>query len=456
MAHPPSLYAVTADAGLRFPPLDGDTRADVAIVGGGYTGLSAALHLAEAGIDVVLIEAEQVGWGASGRNGGQLHSGQRRDQDWLEERLGLQAGQRLWQLAEEAKALVHALIAKHGIDAEWRPGLIETVHKARLVDDERTYAEKLATRYGYDQVSWLDRAALAEAIGTDIYHGGRRDMGAGHLQPLKFAQGLARAAAKAGARIYEGTRVLRVVGNSVEVAAPSPPASSSHSLSRGAALSPPGRGRESSDTADGSSRSFTVTADTIILAGNGYLNGIDGYTEARVMPIDNYILATEPIAAGMAGGIIPGGEAVSDTRFVVYYFRPTLDGRLVFGGGETYTRRAPADTVAFVRRHLRRVYPQLAGTKVDYAWGGTLAITLPRLPFIRKIRNGVYAAAGYSGQGVGLAPFAGKILAEAITGAPARLDAFAALPVPPFPGGTLLRKPALLAGMMWYALRDRL
>ncbi|HVZ13805.1 MAG TPA: FAD-binding oxidoreductase, partial [Bauldia sp.] len=160
--------------------------------------------------------------------------------------------------------------------------------------------------------------------------------------------------------------------------------------------------------------------------------------------------------AGAPGGIIHGGEAVSDTRFVVYYFRPTLDGRLIFGGGETYSRRAPADTVAFVRRHLRRVYPQLSGTKVDYAWGGTLAITLPRLPFIRKIRNGVYAAAGYSGQGVALAPFAGKILAEAIAGSPARLDAFAALPVPPFPGGTLLRKPALLAGMMWYALRDRL
>jgi gamma-glutamylputrescine oxidase len=420
MAHAPSLYAATADATLAFSPLDGDTRADVAILGGGYTGLSAALHLAEAGANVVLLEAERVGWGASGRNGGQLHSGQRRDQDWLEEHLGLDDAMRLWRLAEEAKQLVAALRAKHAIQCEWRAGLIETVHRPRLVDDERAYVEKLRTRYGYDEVEWLDRTALAGTIGTDAYLGGRRDRTAGHLDPLKFAQGLARAAAKAGARIHEGTRVTQLNGRTLETAA----------------------GR--------------VTADTVIVAGNGYLDGIDGEIEARVMPIDNYILATEPIGAGRPGGLIAGGEAVSDTRFVVYYFRPSADGRLVFGGGETYSRRQPRDLFTFVRRHMLRIYPQLAGARVDYAWGGTLAVTLPRLPFIRKVRTGVYVAAGYSGQGVALAPFAGKILADAIRGNPAALDAFAALPVPPFPGGTLLRKPALVAGMLWYALRDRL
>ncbi len=189
MAHAPSLYAATADAALAFPALTESTRADVVIVGGGYTGLSAALHLAEAGVDVVLLEAERVGWGASGRNGGQLHTGQRRDQDWLEEQVGLEEAMRLWRLAEEAKALVHSLIARHGIDAEWRPGLIETTHKARLLDGERAYVDKLRSRYGYEAATWLDRAALADAIGTDVYFGGRRDMGAGHLHPLKFAQG---------------------------------------------------------------------------------------------------------------------------------------------------------------------------------------------------------------------------------------------------------------------------
>jgi gamma-glutamylputrescine oxidase len=371
--HAPSLYAARADGTLAFPALAGATRADVAIIGGGYTGLSAALHLAEAGVDVVLLEAERVGWGASGRNGGQLHSGQRRDQDWLEEHLGPDDARRLWDLAEEAKALVRDLIARHAIACDWRAGLIDTTHRRRLLAGEIAYVDKLRTRYGYDAVEWLDRERLADAIGTGVYHGGRRDRGAGHLDPLKFAEGLARAATKAGARIFEGTRATRLAGTTVHT--------------------PQG----------------AVSAETIIVAGNGYLDGIDATIESRVMPIDNYILATAPIGAGRPGGLIPGGEAVSDSRFVVYYFRPSADGRLVFGGGETYSRRPPADVAAFVRRHLARVYPHLAGTKIDYAWGGTLAITLPRLPFIRRVRPGVYTGAGYSGQGVALAPFAGKM-----------------------------------------------
>ncbi|CAN5368609.1 FAD-binding oxidoreductase [soil metagenome] len=418
--HAPSLYGATADTSLSFPPLTGATKAHVAVVGGGYTGLSAALHLAERGLDVALVEAERVGWGASGRNGGQLHSGQRRDQDWLERHLGKDDARRLWGLAEEAKALTLGLIDRHRIACDWRPGLIEVAHKARLVPEEVAYVEKLRREYGYDKVRWLDRDALAGATGTDIYFGGRRDSGAGHLDPLKFAQGLARAAAAAGARIFEGTRATRLTRTRVETA-------------RGA-----------------------IDADIVVLAGNGYLDGIDAEVEARVLPIDNYILATEPIGAGKPGGLIPGGEAVSDTRFVVYYFRPTTDGRLVFGGGETYSRKPPRDVAGFVRRHALRIYPQLGGTRIDHAWGGTLAVTLHRLPFIRRIRPGVYAAAGYSGQGVAMAPFAGKVIADAIAGDPGRLDTFAALPTPRFPGGKLLRKPALVAGMTWYALRDRL
>lgn len=425
MPHAPSLYAATADPALAFPALDRAVKAHVAIVGGGYTGLSAALHLAEAGIDVVLLEAERVGWGASGRNGGQLHSGQRRDQDWLEAHLGPEDASHLWHLAEEAKALVKNLVARHGIDCDWRPGLIETVHKRRLVRHEIAYVEKLRHGYGYEAVEWLDRDAVAAATGTDVYFGGRRDTGAGHLDPLRFAQGLARAAAGAGARIFERTRATRISGK--------------------------GAGGFDVATANG-----TVRAEIVILAGDGYLDGLDAETEARVMPIDNYILATAPIGAGRPGGLIPGGEAVSDTRFVVYYFRPAADGRLIFGGGETYSRRAPADTAAFVRRHLKKIYPQLGDVAVDYAWGGAVAITLKRLPFIRRLRPGVYVASGYSGQGVALAPFAGKVIADAIGGDPARLDRFAALSCPPFPGGKLFRQPALAAGMMWYALRDRL
>ncbi|MEO8669210.1 MAG: FAD-dependent oxidoreductase, partial [Bauldia sp.] len=212
-AHAPSLYAATADAVLAFPALSETLGTRVAIVGGGYTGLSAALHLAEAGVEVTVLEAERVGWGASGRNGGQLHSGQRRDQDWLEEHLGKEDASHLWHLAEDAKALVKELIARHAIDCDWRPGQIETVHKRRLVAGEMAYVEKLKRDYGYAPVKWLDRDALAAAIGTDVYFGGRRDSGAGHLDPLKFAQGLARAAAKAGAQIFEATRVAKVFGS---------------------------------------------------------------------------------------------------------------------------------------------------------------------------------------------------------------------------------------------------
>jgi gamma-glutamylputrescine oxidase len=433
LPHAPSLYAASADPAPAFPRLREDVRADVAIIGGGYTGLSAALHLAEAGISAVVVEANSVGWGASGRNGGQLHTGQRRDQDWLEAKFGRDEARALWRLAEEAKALTLGLIARHRIDCDWRAGLIETVHKARLVPDERAYVDKLRRDYGYEPVEWLDRDQVAAATGTHVYHGGRIDRGAGHLDPLKFAQGIARAAARAGARVYEGTSAVRIAGD----------AATGFVLDcRSAASSGPVAAK--------------VSADIVVLAGNGYLHGIDPETEARVMPIDNFILATAPIGAGKPGGIIPGGEAVSDSRFVVYYFRPTWDGRLVFGGGETYSLRPPRDLAAFVRRHMLKVYPQLGDVRIEHAWGGTLGITLKRLPFIRRVRPGVYAAAGYSGQGVALAPFAGKVIADAIRGDPARLDRFAALPVPPFPGGRLLRYPALVAGMSWYALRDRL
>jgi gamma-glutamylputrescine oxidase len=422
-AHAPSLYAAAADPAPVYPSLDKPVAADVAIVGAGFTGLSAALHLAEANVDTVVIEGESVGWGASGRNGGQLHSGQRRDQEWLEAKLGHDAALRMWRLGEEAKALTLGLIGRHRIDCDWRLGLIEAVHKRRLVAGEQAYVEALRRDYGYRAVSWLDRDAVAAALGTDRYHGGRLDRGAGHLDPLKFARGLARAATAAGARIYEGTRARKLAKS----------------------------GRWTITTARGS-----VSADTVILAGNGYLHGIDAEADARIMPIDNYIIATAPIGAGRPGGLIPGGEAVSDTRFVVYYFRPTADGRLIFGGGESYARRERTDIAEFVTRHLLNVYPQLKGTRIDYAWGGRLGITMTRLPFIRRLRPGVYAAGGYSGQGVALAPFAGKIIADAIRGDPARFDTFAALKAPPFPGGRWLRYPALVAGMTWYALRDRL
>lgn len=420
---PPTIYAAGL-APLRFGPLTETVRSDVCIIGGGFTGLSAALHLAEAGRSVTLLEAEQIGYGASGRNGGQLHSGQRRDQIWLERHLGADDAAKLWDLAEAAKDLVRQLISGHAIDCGWTDGLIEAAHTEAAFAEETDYVEHLHARYGAAGLSVLDRAQIAAATGSDRFVGGIRDASAGHLNPYAFARGIASAAAAAGARIYEGAHALRIEA-------------------RG------GRRRVAT-------RSGAVDAETVVLAGNGYLAGLAPSVEARVLPINNYVVATEPLGQDAIERLIPGRECVADTRFVVRYWRPTTDHRLVFGGGETYTRRLDPDPERLVRPYLIEIYPGLADVPIASAWGGTLAVTRHRLPLIRRVAPGLYAGCGYSGQGVGTATFAGKILADAIAGDTGALDVFTRLPVPAFPGGTLLRTPLMVLAMSWYALRDRL
>ncbi len=420
--HAPSYYAATANEAPNRPALFGSATADVCVIGGGFTGLSAALHLAERGLSVIVLESNRVGWGASGRNGGQLHSGQRRDQDWIEAAVGPDEAVFLWRLAEEAKALVKDRIRRHRIDCDLTEGLIHAVHKKRWLDDEYAYVDKLQRVYGYQAVEPLTASELADAIGTDVYYGGSRDREAGHLHPLNFALGLARAAEAAGVKIYEGTRATAFSDASpMQV-----------------------------ETVDGD-----VAADAMVLAGNGYLAGIDAETEARVMPINNFMLATEPLG-GRAGALMPDRDAASDSRFVVNYWRLSADGRMLFGGGENYSPKFPADIAAFVRKHMLKIYPQLADARIDYAWGGTLAVTTNRLPYLRRPTPGLYVAAGYSGHGVGIANLAGKVVAEAITGDHGKFDVFARLPNLPFPGGKLLRWPTLALAMTWFALRDRI
>lgn len=417
--HVSSWYAASAGPLPSYPALRGDRRADVAVIGAGFTGLSTALSLAKAGYDVVVLEANKVGWGASGRNGGQIHPGQRHDPDWLAARFGEAATRKLLAFADEARLYQRALIADHGMDVELADGLIHAVHKARWVDDVRRDAERQTTYWGRGPIRFLDKAETAAALGTDVYHGGTLDPAGGHLHPLKFALGLARAAVAAGATIHEDSRVTAIRHGAKAVLE-----------------TPHGR----------------VTADTVVLAGNGYLGGLDPDTDSRVMPLNNFILATAPLDED----VMPGGEAASDTRFVVHYWRMTRDRRMLFGGGENFTPRFPKDMTAFVRRHMAPIYPRLKDVPVDHAWGGTLGITVNRLPYLRRPKPNVWVAAGYSGQGVMLAPYAGHILAEAIRGVGERFDAFAALPCPPFPGGTWLRWPTLVAAMTWFSIRDRL
>lgn len=418
-----TIYA--ADAAVPPPPAaEGPLpeRADVVVVGGGFTGLSAALHLAEAGRSVVLVEARDFGNGASGRNGGQLHYGHRRDQLWLAKRLGEETADALWELGTEAVAFIHRLLATFGDDCGFTPGLIEAAHTVRAFDEERHYADYLAARHGVE-FEILEPPAMEAVIGTRRYPGGIRDQLGGHLDPLAFVRRLGLAAAAAGAKLHQHTRAV--------------------ALNRGDG------GWHVTAEAGGSRQ--VIRADAVLLAGNGLMRGLEPRVEARILPLANHIVATAPLPARL----IPGGEGVSDTRFVVRYFREDRAGRMIFGGGESFTRH-PRDVAAFVRPYLAEVYPQLRDVPLTAAWSGTLGITLIRMPMIRRLDPGLYVAAGYSGQGVGLAAFAGMVIARAIEGDTARLDVFERLPASPFPGGRHLQTPIAHLAMAWFSLRDRL
>lgn len=420
--YPESWYTATVDPLPEFAPLKGQTHADVCVIGGGFTGLSAALHLAEAGYDVALVEAHRVGFGASGRNGGQLGSGQRNDQETLEKMVGPDDALKLWQQGEEAKNLVKSLIAKHKIDCHLKPGIAHACFSAKEMQHEHDYTKYLQDRYGYDQIENLDAEAFRNLVPSPSYHGGNLDMGAAHLHPLAYALGLARAASAAGVRIFERSEV--------------------HNIQRGAkATVQTGQGR--------------IEADHVILACNGYLGGLDRKVAARVMPINNFIIATEPLGPD-AAKVLTRDVAVADTKFVVNYYRLSHDNRLLFGGGESYGYKFPRDITATVRKPMLEIYPHLKDVRIDYSWGGTLAITMKRMPYLARVAPNILSASGYSGHGVGNATHAGQLMAQAIAGQAEGFDTMARVPTASFPGGAALRSPLLVLAMTWYAMRDRL
>jgi gamma-glutamylputrescine oxidase len=394
----------------------------VCVIGAGYTGLSTALHLAERGYSVVLLEGRQVGWGASGRNGGQLGTGQRREEGELETRFGRDTARQLFQLALAGRDLVKDRIARHAIDCELTPGQLVCAAKPAHQSDLEQRASKLAQDYAYPHQRVLSRQEMREVVDSPLYHGGILDSGAAHLHPLNYALGLARACVAAGVRIHEHSLVTGYSGTAPVIV-----------------RTPKGE----------------VRAGHLVLSCNGYLGGLEPRIADRIMPINNYLLTTAPLGA-RASRLIADPACVHDTLFVVNYFRLSRDGRLIFGGGETYTPDFPADMKGFVRRHMLRVFPQLAAVPVEYAWGGTLAITMNRLPHFGRLAPNVYFAQGYSGHGVANATLAGQLMAEAIAGTAERFDVFSRLPPPSFPGGTLLRWPGQVLGMLWFALRDRL
>jgi gamma-glutamylputrescine oxidase len=403
-------------------PLLSQIVCDVVVIGAGFTGVSAALDLAEAGVRVVVLEANTIGAGASGRNGGLACTGWRHNQAWLESRLGAADAHKIWDLAQDAKADLLARISHYAIDAEWQSGQIFAAHTPRQLGALNVEATHMAQLYDVTTSEPLDQDAIAHALGTTSYCGGWRDPTAGHLHPLKLLYGLAGAANKAGAAFYENTRAL--------------------------------------ETGQDGAQRFVRTehgrvhTTHVLLCGDGYLDGLSRDVESRVLPIGSFVLATAPLDRAL--NILPHKDSVMDTRFVVNYWRKSTENRLIFGGGEKYTPAWPKDVRAFVRANMVKIYPQLKDVQITHAWGGALGITPTRLPFLRQMGAGIWSASGYSGQGVVLAPYFGRILAQAVQGHLGQYDLVSRLPAPHFPGGRLLRWPLLTAAMSWYALRDKL
>ncbi len=421
-AYPDSYYFSSASELQTFPAVSGEEHCDVCIIGAGYTGLSAALHLAKKNYDVILLDAHRVGWGASGRNGGQLSSSLRLEQAEIEHRLGFGPAKKLWQLGRQANQLVRDLIDKHNIDCDLKDGVLHANHRARYSSHSRQEVEHLQSVYGYQNISFIDKTAIREMLGTSAYFSGTLDTGAAHLHPLKFAFGLARAAIHAGVRVFEKTEVIAIART---------------------------------DPAQVSTSQGRVKARFVLIACNGYLGQLEKKIASRVMPINNFIIATEPLPDQLASELIRDDIAVADSRFVINYFRLSADRRLLFGGGENYSYRFPDDIKAFVRKPMLQIYPQLGDTRIDYGWGGTLGITRTRLPNFACIAPNILTAGGYSGEGLGMGTFAGAVMAEAIDGTASRFDVLAGIPSGSFPGGTKARLPLLVLAMLYYSLRDK-
>ncbi len=425
LEHTHSYYAATRNDDTTWPELEGELRADVCIVGGGFTGLNCAINLAELGYDVVLLEGRRIGWGASGRNGGQLIRGVGHDTRQFTRYIGEEGVRELDRMGIEAVQLVKDRIERFGIDCDLQLGYCDLATKWRhLVDFEQTQRHLEALDYPFE-LRQVPREGIRDIVGSDRYIGGLVDMGSGHLHPLNLALGEARAAAALGARLFEHSLVTRIdYGHKVTV----------------------------------TTRHGRVEADTLVLGCNAYLNDLERELGARVLPAGSYILATEMLPKRLRERLLPQNMAVCDQNVALDYYRLSADGRLLFGGACNYSGRDPKDIRAFMQPKLARVFPELADTPIEFAWGGMIGIGANRLPQIGRLPDhpNVYYAQAYSGHGLNATHLAAKLVAEAIHGHSRGLDLFAAVPHLRFPGGRHLRSPLLALGMLWYRLKDLL
>lgn len=418
-----SYYRDTAAVELAAcPPLAGEARADVCVIGAGITGCSAALELAERGYSVVLLEARDIGYGASGRSGGQILPGLGTDIATVEQVLGRESAREIWEMSREAVRWTAERVRRHAIPCDLAWGYLHAAVKARHVKELLALRDRLARDYGYGALRWLEGAALRQHVVTDAYRGALYESEGGHLHPLNYTLGLARAAQRAGVEIHVDSAVREVQrGSPARVITD--------------------RGR--------------VTADFVVAAGNAYLGRLLPELDGRIMRAANYMIATAPLSPSQATRVLPQNDALSDANFVLDYYRLSADRRLIYGGEVSYDGREPRGLRRRMDAKIARLFPVLQGVGIDYRWGGDVAITLNRAPDLGRLGSNLYYAQGYSGHGMALAGLAGRLLSEAIAGQSERFDAFAAMPHRRFPGGARLRTPLLVLATTFYKLRDR-
>lgn len=422
-SHTSSYYAASANPSPERPPLQGDHEVDICVVGAGYSGLSTALHLAERGHKVAIIEGARVGWGASGRNGGQIVNGLNASLQTIGKRYGEHTASAVASMVREGGKIIRERIAKYDIQCDLKEKNIFTAYTPKHFKNLEDM-QALWRKHGMDDFDMLDKSALREHIGSDVYEGGMLDRTGGHIHPLNLALGEAAAFEQNGGTLYEMSPVLSVDHKSAKPVV---------------------------RTAQGS-----LTCRTLVLCGNAYLGGVVRPLTPRVMPVSTQIMATEPLSDELAASILPTDACIEDTRYILDYFRLSGDKRLLFGGGSVYGGADPKDIQAKLWPNMLKVYPQLAGVKIDYAWSGNFALSFTRVPQMGRLGDNTYFAHGYSGHGVTGSHLFGRILSEAIDGDLSRFDTFAKLPWVPFPGGRVLRVPYSMVGSWWYAARDKL
>ena len=421
-AYPQSYYAASANPVPPRPELNGEVETDVCIVGAGYTGLSTAISLLENGFKVSIVEAAKVGFGASGRNGGQIVNSYSRDIDVIERSVGAKQAKLLGDMAFEGGRIIRERIAKYNIQCDLKDGGVFAANTPKHMKHLESQ-KKLWERYGHTQLELMDAKRIREVVDSDVYVGGMLDMSGGHIHPLNLALGEAAAVESLGGVIYEQSPAIRIDRGANPVV-----------------HTPNGR----------------VKAKFVVVAGNAYLGNLIPELSAKSMPCGTQVITTEPLSAELAKSLLPQDYCVEDCNYLLDYYRLTSDKRLIFGGGVVYGARDPANIEAIIRPKMLKAFPQLKDVKIDYAWTGNFLLTLSRLPQVGRLDDNIYYSQGCSGHGVTYTHLAGRVLAEALRGQAERFDAFADLPHYPFPGGRLFQVPFSALGAWYYTLRDKL